>query len=30
MWIAASTHEGEELIAAAAHKRLAEVFPRRA
>src|ERR1700734_1696533 len=27
MWIAASTHEGEELIAAAAHKRLAQVFP---
>jgi 3-deoxy-D-manno-octulosonic-acid transferase len=27
MWIAASTHEGEELIAAAAHKRLARVFP---
>jgi 3-deoxy-D-manno-octulosonic-acid transferase len=27
IWIAASTHEGEELIAAAAHKRLTEVFP---
>src|ERR1700735_347082 len=27
MWIAASTHEGEEMIAAAAHKRLARVFP---
>jgi 3-deoxy-D-manno-octulosonic-acid transferase len=27
VWIAASTHEGEEAIAAAAHKRLAEVFP---
>ncbi|MBV9290007.1 MAG: 3-deoxy-D-manno-octulosonic acid transferase [Hyphomicrobiales bacterium] len=27
IWIAASTHEGEELIAAAAHKRLAEMFP---
>ena len=27
IWIAASTHEGEELIAAAAHKRLAAVFP---
>ena len=27
MWIAASTHEGEEMIAAAAHKRLAQVFP---
>ena len=27
IWIAASTHEGEELIAAEAHKRLAEVFP---
>lgn len=27
IWIAASTHEGEELIAARAHKRLAEVFP---
>ena len=27
IWIAASTHEGEELIAAQAHKRLAEVFP---
>jgi len=27
MWIAASTHEGEEMIAAAAHKRLGQVFP---
>ena len=27
IWIAASTHEGEEMIAAAAHKRLREVFP---
>ncbi len=27
MWIAASTHEGEEMIVAAAHKRLAQVFP---
>ena len=27
IWIAASTHAGEERIAAAAHKRLAEVFP---
>ena len=27
MWIAASTHEGEEAIAAAAHKRLVQVFP---
>jgi len=27
IWIAASTHEGEELIAVAAHKRLAAVFP---
>jgi 3-deoxy-D-manno-octulosonic-acid transferase len=27
IWIAASTHEGEEGIAAAAHKRLAQVFP---
>jgi len=27
IWIAASTHEGEELIAAEAHKRLARVFP---
>ena len=27
IWIAASTHEGEELIAAEAHKRLAEMFP---
>jgi len=27
MWIAASTHEGEETIAAAAHKRLTQVFP---
>jgi 3-deoxy-D-manno-octulosonic-acid transferase len=27
IWIAASTHAGEELIAARAHKRLAEVFP---
>ena len=27
MWIAASTHEGEEMIAAAAHKRLVQVFP---
>ena len=27
MWIAASTHEGEELIAAVAHQRLARVFP---
>ena len=27
MWIAASTHDGEEMIAAAAHKRLAQVFP---
>jgi 3-deoxy-D-manno-octulosonic-acid transferase len=27
IWIAASTHEGEELIAAQAHKRLVEVFP---
>ena len=26
-WIAASTHEGEERIAAEAHRRLAEVFP---
>jgi 3-deoxy-D-manno-octulosonic-acid transferase len=27
IWIAASTHEGEELIAAQAHKRLTRVFP---
>ena len=27
IWIAASTHAGEERIAAEAHKRLAEVFP---
>jgi 3-deoxy-D-manno-octulosonic-acid transferase len=27
IWIAASTHEGEEMIAAEAHKRLARVFP---
>ena len=27
IWIAASTHEGEEVIAADAHKRLSEVFP---
>ncbi len=27
IWIAASTHPGEEAIAARAHKRLAEVFP---
>ena len=27
IWIAASTHAGEERIAARAHKRLAEVFP---
>jgi 3-deoxy-D-manno-octulosonic-acid transferase len=27
IWIAASTHAGEELIAARAHKALAEVFP---
>jgi 3-deoxy-D-manno-octulosonic-acid transferase len=27
IWIAASTHEGEELIAAKAHKRLTAVFP---
>ncbi len=27
IWIAASTHPGEERIAARAHKRLAEVFP---
>src|ERR1700735_42722 len=27
MWIAASTHEGEEMIAAAAHKRLGQGFP---
>src|SRR5208283_5355212 len=27
IWIAASTHAGEERIAADAHKRLAEVFP---
>ena len=27
IWIAASTHEGEEMIAAAAHQRLARVFP---
>ncbi|HKN27351.1 MAG TPA: 3-deoxy-D-manno-octulosonic acid transferase [Roseiarcus sp.] len=27
IWIAASTHEGEELIAAEAHKRLARIFP---
>ena len=27
IWIAASTHEGEESIAAEAHRRLAEVFP---
>ena len=27
IWIAASTHEGEEVIAAAAHQRLTEVFP---
>ena len=27
IWIAASTHEGEERIAAEAHKRLVEVFP---
>ena len=30
MWIAASTHEGEEMIAAAAHKRLAPGVSRRA
>jgi 3-deoxy-D-manno-octulosonic-acid transferase len=28
IWIAASTHEGEETIAALAHKRLAQRFPR--
>ncbi len=27
IWIAASTHEGEELIAGEAHKRLSQVFP---
>jgi 3-deoxy-D-manno-octulosonic-acid transferase len=27
IWIAASTHEGEEMIAAAAHARLRQVFP---
>ena len=27
IWIAASTHEGEEVIAARAHKRLRQVFP---
>jgi len=27
IWIAASTHEGEEMIAADAHKRLRQVFP---
>ena len=27
IWIAASTHAGEELVAARAHKRLAQVFP---
>jgi 3-deoxy-D-manno-octulosonic-acid transferase len=27
IWIAASTHEGEEIIAAEAHKRLRQVFP---
>ena len=27
IWVAASTHEGEELIAAEAHKRLRQVFP---
>ena len=27
IWIAASTHEGEERIAAAAHRRVAETFP---
>ena len=27
IWIAASTHEGEEMIAAAAHRRLRQVFP---
>jgi len=27
IWIAASTHEGEEMIAAEAHKRLTQVFP---
>src|SRR5271155_2776209 len=27
IWIAASTHEGEERIAAEAHRRLVEVFP---
>jgi 3-deoxy-D-manno-octulosonic-acid transferase len=27
IWIAASTHEGEEMIAAEAHKRLRQVFP---
>ena len=27
IWIAASTHEGEEMIAAQAHRRLARVFP---
>jgi 3-deoxy-D-manno-octulosonic-acid transferase len=27
IWIAASTHEGEEMIAATAHRRLARVFP---
>ena len=27
IWIAASTHEGEEMIAAEAHKRVARVFP---
>ncbi len=27
IWIAASTHDGEERIAATAHKRLAQVFP---
>ncbi|HEX9168668.1 MAG TPA: 3-deoxy-D-manno-octulosonic acid transferase [Roseiarcus sp.] len=27
IWIAASTHEGEEMFAAAAHRRLRQVFP---
>jgi 3-deoxy-D-manno-octulosonic-acid transferase len=27
IWVAASTHEGEEMIAAEAHKRLRQVFP---
>jgi 3-deoxy-D-manno-octulosonic-acid transferase len=27
IWIAASTHEGEEMIAAVAHRRLRQVFP---